>query len=95
MNEIIFKNVADQMMKSGTVEIDGKNIAVRRSTSQRLKMVAFMVDGNAFTAIEQSPDKPSRWGQLAREGHSVVQIKDVKSNRFVSVVVDGEVKNYK
>ena len=34
---------------------------------------------------------PSRWGQLAREGHQVVQFKDSGTNRFVAVVVDGAV----
>ena len=36
----------------------------------------------------------SRWGQLAREGHQVVQIKDRGTNRFVAVSVDGEVTVY-
>ena len=40
-------------------------------------------------AIEQNAEKPSRWGQSAREGHQVVQFKDAESNRFVAVVVDG------
>lgn len=94
MNEEVFKSVAEQMMSGTTVELDAKKIAVKRTSSQRLKMVSFTVDGEEFTAIEQNPEKPSRWGQLARAGHRVVQIKDVKSNRFVAVVVDGEVKKY-
>jgi hypothetical protein len=31
---------------------------------------------------------------LARSGHQVVQFKDAESNRFVAVVVDGEVTFY-
>jgi hypothetical protein len=45
-----------------------------------------------ITTIEQIPDKPSRWGQLAKESHSVVQIKDVERNKFVAVSIDGKVK---
>ena len=33
-------------------------------------------------------------GQLARSGHDVVQFKDVQTNRFVAVAVDGEAKEY-
>ena len=42
-----------------------------------------------YAAIEQNPGKPSRWGQLAPSGHQVVQFKDVLTNRFVGVSVDG------
>jgi hypothetical protein len=40
-------------------------------------------------------EKPSRWGQLAREGREVVQFKDSATNRFVAVSVDGEMKIYR
>jgi hypothetical protein len=93
--EDLFKSVAEQMMSGSAVELDGKKIPIKRSSSQRLKMVTFSVDGEEFTAIEQNPEKPSRWGKLARDGHRVVQIKDVKSNRFIAVVVDGDVKKYR
>jgi hypothetical protein len=45
-------------------------------------------------AIEQNADGPSRWGQLAKEGHTVVQFKDVVRNRFIAVAVDGQVREY-
>jgi hypothetical protein len=45
-------------------------------------------------AIEQNAGKPSRWGHVAREGHRVVQFKEVQANRFVAVAVDGEVTVY-
>jgi hypothetical protein len=48
----------------------------------------------SLPAIAQNPSKPSRWGQLARNGHEVVQFKDVKTNRFVAVAVDGEAKEF-
>jgi hypothetical protein len=52
------------------------------------------VGGHEYHAIEQNPEKLTRWGQLARSGHRVVQFKDVESNRFVAVAVDGEVTFY-
>jgi hypothetical protein len=45
-------------------------------------------------SIEQNASKPSRWGQLAREGPQVVQFKNVGTNKFVAVAVDGEVTVY-
>ena len=52
------------------------------------------MDGREYLAIEQNAEKPSRWGQLAREGHQVVQFKDAGTNKFVAVAVDGEVTVY-
>ena len=92
--EDIFKVIAEQMMTHTSVELDGTKIPIKRTNSQRLKMATFTAEGKQYAAIEQNPEKPSRWGKLARDGHRVVQIKDVESNRFIAVVVDGEVKKY-
>ncbi len=58
------------------------------------RTVAFTREGRLYAAIEQNLDKPSQWGRLARSGHLVVQFKDVQTNRFVAVAVDGEAKEY-
>jgi hypothetical protein len=89
-----FKSVAEQMMAGNAVDLDGKRYPVKRTSSHRLKTVTFSIDGHDYAAIEQNPEKPSRWGQLARKGHKVVQFKDVATNKFVAVSVDGEVKEY-
>ena len=81
-------------MKGNSVDVAGKRLPVRRTSAHRLRTVAFNLDGQQYQAIEQNPDKPSRWGQLAREGHQVVQFKDVVSNKFVAVAVDGKVQLY-
>jgi hypothetical protein len=88
------RSIADQMMTGAKVEVDGQRVPVRRTSAQRLKTVTFTMDGRKYAAIEQNPEKPSRWGLLARQGHQVVQFKDVERNRFVAVAVDGEVKEY-
>ena len=93
MNPVL-EDVAVQLMAGDAVVVDGNKIPVRRTSSQRLKTVSFTVDGREYTAIEQNPDKPSRWGQLAREGHKVVQFKDNESNRFVAVAIDGKLREY-
>jgi len=86
--------VAMQMMAGDEVEIEGERLHVRYTSGQHLRTVTFTMGGCQYAAIEQNPHKPSRWGQLARDGHAVVQFKDVASNRFVAVAVDGEVRVY-
>jgi|SRR5580700_853257 hypothetical protein len=88
------KSIATQLMTSTAVSVDGKFIPVRTTSRQHLRTAAFTVGGHEYQAIEQNPEKPSRWGQLARSGHQVVQFKDAENNRFVAVVVDGEVTYY-
>jgi len=95
MDPAIFHSVAAQMMSGAdAIDLNDEHIPVRRTSAQRLRTVAFTIDGHSYTAIEQNPDKPSRWGQLARQGHQVVQFKDNHSNRFIAVSVDGKVKEY-
>jgi len=79
-------------MSAGEVEVEGKRLPVRRTSGQCLRAVTFTMEGWQHAAIEQNPEKPSRWGGLARSGHQVVQFKDVLTNRFVAVAVavDGE-----
>jgi len=67
------KSIATQMMTSTSVTVDGKSIPVRPTSRQHLRTAAFAVGGHEYQAIEQNPEKPSRWGQLARSGHRVVQ----------------------
>ena len=88
------KSIATQLMTGTSVSVDGISTPVRRTSRQHLKTAAFSVDGHQYQAIEQNPEKPSRWGQLARSGRQVVQFKDVERNKFVAVVVDGEVTFY-
>jgi hypothetical protein len=88
------KSIATQLMTGTSVSVGGISTPVRRTSRQHLKTATFSVEGQEYQAIEQNPEKPSRWGQSARSGHQVVQFKDAESNRFVAVVVDGEVMYY-
>ncbi len=72
----LISSIAQQLMTSAQVKVRGKLIPVRRTSAQRLRRVTFAMNGREYEAIEQNPEKPSRWGQLAREGHQVVQFKD-------------------
>jgi hypothetical protein len=90
----LMSEIATQLMSATQVKLGDKVLPVRRTSSQRLKAVAFEMNGRKYEAIEQNPEKPSRWGQLAREGHQVVQFKDAETNRFVAVAIDGKIKEY-
>jgi hypothetical protein len=94
LDTLLLGSIAKQIMSNDEVEVEGRRLPVRRTSKQGLRTVTFAIEGRQYAAIEQNPDKPSRWGQLARSGHQVVQFKDVQTNRFVAVAVDGEAKEY-
>ena len=94
MESKVLESVADQMMDKPAVEVDGKSFPVKRTGHNRLRTVIFQVGAHEYHAIEQNPDKPSRWGKLARDGHRVVQFRDVLSNKYVAVCIDGKLKEY-
>ena len=90
----LLSSIAKQLMSADDVEVEGKRLPVRRTRGRRLRMVAFTMAGRQHLAIQQNPEKPSRWGELARSGHQVVQFMDSGNNKFVAVAVDGEAKGY-
>jgi len=94
LDKTILASVADQLMSRASITVNGKEWPVRRTSSNRLRTASFDLAGRTYQAIEQNPDKPSRWGKLARDGHQVVQFKDVETNRFVAVAVDGKARVY-
>jgi hypothetical protein len=93
-SENILRSVAAQLMNGEEVVVEDQKIKVRRVGSGSLRMVQFRMNGRVLDAIEQNREKPSRWGKLAREKHQVVQFRDVESNKYVAVAVDGEVREY-
>ena len=50
------------------------------------------MNGLEYEAVEHNPEKPSGWGQLARDGHQVAQFKDNETSKFIAVAVDEKVK---
>jgi hypothetical protein len=87
-------SVATQLMSGEEVVLGDQKMRVKRVGGGRLRMVQFQVEGRAFEAIEQNPEKPSRWGKLARAKHQVVQFRDLEKGKYVAVAVDGEVREY-
>jgi hypothetical protein len=92
----VLQSVAMQLMNGDVVALDedGQKLQVKRVGSGRLRMVQFKLNRRMFEAIEQNRMKPSRWGQLAREKHQVVQFRDVATHKYVAVAVDGEITEY-
>ena len=90
----MLKAVAEQMMDGAVISVPGKSIKVERTGSRKFRTVRFQTGGREYQMIEQNPDKPSRWGKLARDGHRVVQVRDVDSGKYVAAVVDGKVTEY-
>jgi hypothetical protein len=90
----LMKSIAEQMKGGEKVEAAGRTWMVRRTSAQRLKTLRFEMNGREYQAIEQNPEKPSRWGQLAGAGHRVVQFRDVATGKYIAVAVDGVVKEY-
>lgn len=78
----ILKSIASQLMTKSSVHVEGNFAPVRRTSAQRLKTAAFSLEGQEYQAIEQNPDKSSRWGQLARSGHQVVQFKERRAEQI-------------
>jgi hypothetical protein len=71
-------SIAQQMMTSNTVGVNRKHVPVCRTSSHRLRTVAFNT-GLSSHRTESRETEPL-W-QLAREGHQVVQFKDMGTNR--------------
>jgi hypothetical protein len=80
LDSTLLSSIATQLMSGSVIEASGKRISVRRTSAHRLRTASFAMQGRQYMAIEQNPEKPSRWGQLARRGHQVVQFKDVETN---------------
>ena len=94
LDHAVLKSVAEQLMSGAEVVIEGRRSRVMRTGSRRFRTVRFAMGGKEYQAIEQNPEKPSRWGQLAREGHRVVQFRDLMTQKYVAVTVDGKVTEY-
>jgi hypothetical protein len=90
----VLQAVAMQLMNADEVVLNDQRLRVRRVGGGRLRMVRFKMSEREFEAIEQNPQKPSRWGQLAREKHQVVQFRDVATGKYAGVAVDGEIRDF-
>ena len=94
LDHMVLESVAEQMMRGAEVVVEGRSLRVTRTGSSRPRTVRFLMGGKEYQAIEQNPEKPSQWGKLARDGHRVVQFRDLQTQKYVAVAVDGKAKEY-
>ena len=74
------------------IKLNGLLFPVRRIPKKRLRQVDFDVEGDAVRGLEQNPETSSRWAQLARQGHRIMQF--LSAGRYIADVVDGKVTFY-
>jgi hypothetical protein len=74
------------------VELEGHAFPVRTTTKRRLREVDFVFHRQELRGLEQNPETGSRWAELARRGHKVMQF--LSAGRYVGNVVDGKVTLY-
>ncbi len=52
----LLRSIATQMMTgNAAIQVQGKSVPIRRTSSQHLKMIKFSIAGREYTAIEQNP----------------------------------------
>lgn len=74
------------------IRISGRVFPVRCAPKKRLLQVDFPLDGEPVRGLEQNPGTSSRWAQLARQGHRIMQF--LSGGRYIANVVDGKVTFY-
>jgi hypothetical protein len=94
LDHALFQSVAEQLLTGPQIVADGRTWRVTRTGSLRLRTARFIAHGREYQAIEQNADKPSHWGKLARAGHKVVQFRDLSSQKYVAVAVDGQIREF-
>lgn len=94
LDRATMKSVAEQLLHESAVKLEEETVPVRKTSRHRLRTARFEMNGREYEAVEQNPEKPSRWGKLAADGHRVVQFRDVESNKYIGVTVDGKVTVY-
>jgi hypothetical protein len=75
------------------IKLNRRVFPVRRTPKRHLLQVDFPLDGEAMRGLEQNPETSSRWAQLAKQGHRIMQF--LSEGRYIANVVDGKVTFYR
>jgi hypothetical protein len=75
------------------IKLNGRLFPVRRTPKKHLLQVDFNLDGEVVRGLEQNPETSSRWAQLARQGHRIMQF--LSEGRYIANVVEGKVTFYR
>jgi len=76
----------------GDVDLEEQKFPVQETPRKRLRGVDFVIEGQPLRGLEQNAKTESRWAQLARAGHKVMQFLSVGS--YIGVVVDRKATLY-
>ncbi|MFI5058292.1 MAG: hypothetical protein ACHQLQ_08895 [Candidatus Acidiferrales bacterium] len=75
------------------IKLNERLFPVLRTTKKHLLQVGFLLDGEVMRGLEQNPETSSRWAQLARQGHTIMQF--LSEGRYIANVVDSKVTFYR
>ena len=78
--------------KADSINVSGRLFPVRSTPKRHLLQVDFNWNGKVLRGLEQNPETSSRWAQLARQGHRIMQF--LCRGRYIGNVVDGKVTFY-
>jgi hypothetical protein len=78
--------------KADRINVNGRLFPVRSTPKRHLLQVDFSWSGEVLRGLEQNPETSSRWAQLARQGHRIMQF--LSRGRYIGNVVDGKVTFY-
>ena len=92
LDHVALRSVAEQVMSGAEVLVEGQARRVERTGSRRFRTVRFALGGKEYQAIEQNPEKSSRWAELARSGQRIMQFS--YSHRYFANVCEGVVNRY-
>ena len=78
--------------KADRINVNGRLFPVRSTPKRHLLQVDFSWRGEVLRGLEQNPETSSRWAQLARQGHRIMQF--LCRGRYIGNVIDGKVTFY-
>ncbi len=84
LKEIGLKIYTAIFNNESSVDIDGIKYPIKKYSSSNVRYV----DLFGYKYIEQNRNKPSQWGQRAREGFNIMWI--IKDRRYIVRIDDGE-----
>ena len=78
--------------KAERISVNGRHFPVRSTPNRHWLQVDFSWSGDVVRGLAQNPETSSRWAQLAREGHRVMEF--LSRGQYIGTVIDGKVAFY-
>jgi hypothetical protein len=78
--------------KADRINVNERLFPVRSTPKRHLLQVDFSWNGKVLRGLEQNLETSSRWAQLARQDHRIMQF--LCRGRYIGNVVDGKVTLY-